>query len=269
MADHKVTYDSIEAISRVAVPLCSDGTYSLWRDTRWVGFESIAELKSLAVDGWEAEAATALAIAEAAVETVEQDHDMPHFRAVWDVSGCEVDVARYLSGEPENMIDYEMTSTPRAGRVIVLCASVSYSSSVSVSSIKRRGHGIAALAFALSRMGLTVELWADLSSKCGRSISTNRVLVKGANDLLDPARIMFAYAHPGMLRGLMMASMHAWPEPIRKRHEVGSGYGQPTDPRQDLPDGTIYLPSVLTDRDVPNAKEMLIKHLSVLGLIDE
>lgn len=269
MGNYQATYDSTEAIAASAVPRISDRTYRHSDGGTWEGFNSIAELKSLARDGWGTEADEALAIAESVVETVQQDHHMPAFRPLWDVSGCEVDVARYLSGEPENMIDYEMVKTSRSGRVIVLCASVSISGAVQPETIKRRGHGIAALAFALSRMGLAVELWADQAVKSGSSIASNRVLVKGANDELDPARIMFAYAHPAMLRGLMMANMHNWPAAQRKMHRVGTGYGYPTDPVRDLPEGTIYLPSVLSSVDVPNAKDMLMHHLTELGLLGD
>lgn len=269
--DYRSTYYSVQDAGAEALPFIESEQYYGALKQSWSGIRTIGQLKKLVRVGWEAEAAEALGIAESAVEAVQQDRDMPDFRATWDVSGCEVDVARYLSGVPENMIDYEMTSTSRAGRVIVLCASVCYSAAVKPATIKRRGHGIAALAFALSRMGLGVELWADFSilgvGQRGGPVGSCRVLVKGTNDELDPARIMFAYAHPGMSRSVMMPAMHSWSDELKAYYEIGGAHGRPTDPIEDLPDGAIYLPSVYSDRDVPNAKELLIEHLSELGLI--
>lgn len=157
----------------------------------------------------------------------------------------------------------------RAGRVITLVASVSYSGAVSKEAIKRRGHAIAALAFAISRIGLAVELWCDLSAKEGETFGHMRVLVKGANDELDPARIMFAYSHPGMLRALGMPAMHAYPEDVRKALGVGYGYGMPIDPKKDLAEGTIYLPCVLSDRDIPDAEIALMQYLRDIGIVGE
>lgn len=268
MSQYNVTYDSVSELCNVAAPYLSDGTYKLL-DKEFAGAGSCAEVKNLAINGWDAESDTALSIAESTIETVSQDHDLPAFSPVWDVAGSEVDVARYLSGEPENMIDYAPVKTPRHGRVIVLCASVSFSGSVSTRTIKRRGHTVAALAFALSRMGFAIELWADLSAQGSRITNHMRVLVKGANDELDPARIMFAFSHPAMLRGLCMPAMHSFPEDIRKALGVGYSYGSPADPKQDLPEGTIYLPSVCSDRDVPEAEAELVRHLRDLGIIED
>lgn len=264
--DYEVTYPSIAALAKVAGKYVTDGTYhELSRSFH--GVSSWSEVENLAINGWDSEADTALSIAESVVETVSQDHEMPVFNAVWDVTGCEVDVARYLSGEPENMIDYDPVPTPRNGRVIVLCASVSFSGSISTETIKRRGHTVAALAFALARIGFATELWADLSaSGCG-DVARMRVLVKGANDELDPGRIMFAYSHPAMLRALCMPAMHAFPSEYQDSLDVGSGYGSPTSPKHDLPEGTIYLPSVRSNRDVPEAQEELVKHLTELGIV--
>lgn len=265
---YTVTYDSIEDIAKVAIPYLSDGSaYGGDLRYKFTGVRTIDHLKSLAVNGWDKEVAEAMDIAETAISTVSQEIDMPSFSATWDVSGGEVDVARYLSGEPECMIDYHPVATPRAGRVITLCASVSYSGAVSKGAIKRRGHAIAALAFAISRMGFAVELWADMSAKDGGYEAHMRVLVKGANDELDPARIMFAYSHPGMLRALGMPAMHAYPPKVRSALGVGYGYGMPLDPKEDLADGTIYLPSVTSDRDIPNADVALMQYLREIGII--
>lgn len=278
-SDYEVTYSSVSDLAKVARKYVTNGTYanSSGNDfdefmSDWAQVGTWADAEALAVNGWEAEADTALSLAEASVATVEQEFDMPAFSAVWDVSGCEVDVARFLAGEPENMVDYELVPTPKNGRVIVLCASVAFSSGVSAEAIKRRGHVVAALAFALSRIGFATELWADSSTTSSDGVpgaARMRVLVKGANDELDPARIMFAYSHPAMFRALCLPAFHAYPRDVRERIDVGYGYGTPTDPKQDLPEGTLYLPAVCSDRDVPEADAELVRYLRVLDIIND
>jgi hypothetical protein len=264
---HTSTYQSVAELADTAKKHVEDvyGDSGHWGT--FVGAKNVTELMHLATYGLPDVEAEVMEIVESAIESVEKDHNFTGFQPYWDVSGAEVDVARYLSGEPECMIDYQLVETPRAGRVITLCASIAVSSAISQSTIRKRGHGVAALAFALTRLGFNVELWADYSTsfKNGRSTDARiRTLVKGANDDLDPARIMFAYTHPAMPRGLNIPAKKAWPGKL-SRHISGI----PMNPTEDMPDGTIYLPCVMSPHDVPNADVMLREHLAQLGIIRE
>jgi hypothetical protein len=238
-------------------------------DPSFYGVSRFDEAVQLAREGWSEGAQGAIDIAEKAVAKVEREHDMPAFHPVWDVAGCEVDVARYLAHEPENMVDYEIVPTTKAGRVIVVCASVSYSGSLSVETVRRRGHIITALILALSKLGYSVEVWADTSAARGGKIARDRVLVKGASDPLDTASIMFAFTHPAMLRVLEFAAMHALPKSWQSAIGVGSSYGGPASPKRDLPEGTIYLPELRSDYDVPDADEALLGYLRLLGIVND
>jgi hypothetical protein len=183
---------------------------------------------------------------------------------VFDVSGDYVDVGRYLSGEPECMVDWPLQPTSAVGRVITLCAPVTWSGAVSDETIVRRGQVITALALALSRLGHNVELWADRTntSHSGARRTKIRVLVKGANDVLDPAKVLFAYAHPSMLHGLAWTYDRTWPQAFESAVQR-----RPTDPDRDLPEGTIYLPALSSDHDVPDAHAALREFIAQLGLL--
>jgi hypothetical protein len=212
--------------------------------------------------GWKEQLDSALELAESAVQLAEQEHMVDTFNPVWDVTGAEVDVARYLSGEPECMIDFPLAKTSKSGRIIALCASITYSGAIGPDTIRRRGATMVALALALSRLGHNTELWADLSGTpmgSGGDVRI-RVLVKGANDELDPSKVMFAFAHPAMLRMLGFAAIEGLG---RDTHIC------PIPPRKDLPEGTIYLPEICSERDVPEADEFLRAHLGELGLLAE
>ncbi len=268
--DISVTFDSVNDLAQHAEPYVGDYLRLREFSKEWHGVDSFDEAKELSINGWEAESDKALAMAESVIETAFKEHTTPTFHPVWDVTGCEVDVGRYLSGEPENMIDYEIVPTTRVGRVITVCSSVSFSSAVSTEAIKRRGYVVTALVAALSRLGYTTELWADLSAK-GDSGETMqmRVLVKGANDEFDPGKVMFAFSHPSMLRALGLPAMHVMPKGWQRKIGVGSHYGSPTNPREDLAEGTIYMPAVRSDKNVPNADVMLIEKLRELGIITD
>jgi hypothetical protein len=216
---------------------------------------------NLARGGWTNELDAALELAESAVTLAEKEHMTDSFnQPVWDVTGAQVDVGAYLMGTPECMIDYPLSVTSKAGRVITLCASVIYSGSLSAETVIKRGRVITALALALSRLGHNVELWADLTGKNGKGELQVRVLVKGADDELDPAKVMYAFAHPSMLRQLHFSA-------LEKRGYRPSQRVLP--PKRDLPEGTIYLPELVSGRDVPDADEFLRKYLGELGLLAE
>lgn len=241
-------------------------------DSDFTGVPDFETAVNMGHHGWQDELPAALAIAESAVELADKEHMTDTFNPVWDVSGAEVDVARYLSGEPECMIDFPLTKTSRQGRVITLVASRSASAAIESDTLIRRGRLIVALALALSRLGHAVEIWADFCETGSDKTSYGRVLVKGVNDEVDPAQIMFALAHPAMLRCLRFGVADGLPGDFRQA--VGyPGYGKPSprpaDARGLYPEGAIFLPELRSGSDVPNADQFLRKYLGELGLLAE
>jgi hypothetical protein len=228
----------------------------------------------MAREGWTDELASAMEIAESAVSMAQQEHAMDSFNEpVWDVTGAQVDVGAFLAGTPECMIDYPLTTTSKVGRVITLVVSTSFSSILSLDTLVRRGRVITAFALALARMGHAVEIWADSTpvdpGNEGRRL-IQRVLVKGVDDELDPGVLMFALGHPSFLRNLLIGARGKLKSPWQAFPQTG---GYPT-PRPSgyvaqYPEGTIFLPELKSDSDVPNADEFLRKYLGELGLLAE
>jgi hypothetical protein len=269
----RMEYDSIEDFASVAAPLVEERYHMGMRtpldDTHFYGDTgTVGAAFVMARDGWDAHLQDTLDIARSAVETVEQEHDTLSFQPEWQVSGGMVDMGAYLAGEPECMIEFPPAKTTRVGRVITLCASISLSSSVSAEQLILKGKVITALALELERLGINVELIADQS--VGSNISdkrmTQRVTVKSANDALDPARILYAYAHPSMLRVIALCNYHAMPAEWQDAMGTGVGYGRPCAPPQDLPEGTMYLPETFSGTDV-DAAGLLTGYLTELGLL--
>lgn len=260
----RADFGSIDELAEKA--FATQGSYASGEffEAAWQGAKSAKEVRDLAKHGWQDDLPEVMSIASEAVETVDREYELMMFKPIWDVTGCEVDVGRYLANEPENMIDYVMTPTVRSGRVVTICSSVCYSAGINAETIQERGRIVTALTLAVSRLGYGVELYADAATRGGGCI---RVLVKGTHDEIDPAKIMYAYAHPSMLRTLIIGWTDATQTDVPKELK-GFGYsGSPIDPPEDLPYGTLYLPSVVYNGKVPPASEELTKHLKELGII--
>lgn len=262
-----IVYPSIESLASEAARHTDD--YPRGLRLEFHGVETWGEAFDLARDGWSERGPEAVQVAEDAISTVEQEHDTPTLSMQWDVSGSEVDIGRLSMGVPECMIDYALAPTPTHGRVITLAASISTSYTVPAETIVKRGHAVTALAFALTRLGYAVEIWADLSLTGNRGrVSRIRTLVKGTNDALDPDRVMFALAHPAMLRCLSLAALHELPARWRKDMRVGRSYGCPIDPDpDDYAEGSIILPCV--SGYVPDADVALLDYLREVGIITD
>lgn len=269
--DQSIVFDSLEDFASCAQRHSGEFEAAHGWDPYFCGAESIEAALSLARNGWQEAEVEALNIVDSAIDAIDAETDVVAFRPLFAMSGAEVDMGRYLSGEPECMVDYELITAPSAGRVITLCASVCVSAAVSNETIKKRGYGIAALAFALMRLGFAVELWADItisgSGFGGKALGQMRILVKGLNDELDPSKVMFGYAHPAMLRGLGLPVGHEFEPKLAQRLGIGRGYGRPAPCIEDLPEGTIYLPEICSNRDVPDAYNMLMRYMRELGIV--
>lgn len=268
----RMDYTSVEDFAATASATVKEryhnGMRTVLDDTHFYGDTgTVGAAFVMAREGWDAHLQDTLDIAEAAVETVEQEHDTLAFQPQWQVSGGMIDMGAYLAGEPECMVEFPPAKTTRVGRVVTVCASISVSGAVSAEQLILKGKVVTALALELERLGINVELIADQTVEgWGGDYMTQRITVKGANDILDPAKILYAYAHPAMLRVLALNCYHSLPEEWQPKMGTGIGYGRPSSPPRDLPEGTLYLPETLSGTDV-DASKLLTGYLTELGLI--
>jgi hypothetical protein len=208
--------------------------------TDWPG-ATWDEAVRLAVDGWP------LALEEADVtvaqlrESAGLSGSVVMLEPTWDVTGSEVDVGAYLAGVPECMIDAVPREISRRGKVITFLVPAGYVNTVEHEVIINRGLALATLCTAIIDAGHSVEIWSgftgwlDLPEAEQRFSGLTRVIEAG--EPFDVGRLIFAVAHPAMLRRLWFGVWDAQPREVAKAMREGNyGHGPYTCTAADLPD---------------------------------
>ncbi|MFK0249316.1 hypothetical protein ACIQUM_31850 [Amycolatopsis azurea] len=206
-------------------------TRGSWAGATW------DEAIRLAVDGW------THAVPDVAVTVAEprgrasDDLATTTLAPVWDVTGSEVDIGAFLSGVPECMVDATPQRISAKGRVVTFLIPAAYASSVPHDWIRNRGAALATLCSAIVRAGHSVEIWCGFAVHLRnvRYTAVARVLTPG--EPLDLGRLLFAVAHPAMLRRLWFG---IWDSAERRVAQSlrDNAYGRPpyTCHEDDLPD---------------------------------
>lgn len=183
------------------------------------------DAQRLAVTGWDANRDRVTTLVDSIAESlgeVTRSEPLPYF----DVSGGSVDVARFLDGEPECMLEYSMEDVAATGRVVRIGVQCNVSGATSTASIAGRGAILAALVGALRLAGLSPEIWTEWNSYGGPRDSKSVaycVRVMEASQELDADRAMFALAHPSYVRRLTWSALDQDPE--GDAFGAGSYYG--------------------------------------------
>lgn len=163
------------------------------------------------------------------VETDLKDSMVSGFDWYYDTSGMEVDVARYLSNEPECMVQAIPLKVMRTGRVIRLYVPATYPGAADTRQIIARGIAIMALVEAFSMLQHPTEIWAGICNESGRRGAKMRtsylINVQAATDPLDMPRIMFALAHPAFARQLGWSVKETSPFADKMGFNRSGGYG--------------------------------------------
>lgn len=193
-----------------------DGTASRREDgVAFSGVENWQGAMRLARDGWHEGAALVKTGLQKQSDKRGSKEKSRRIVRVYDVTGEEPDVARYMSGEPENMIEHRR-AIKKGKTVRVVRAGVSFSGQVSADIVKEYAVAIACAVQRIENSGNRVELWAE---KCtAENIDCNgdqfsalpgvvfnaSVKIKSADARIAPACIAGAF-HPSFQRRFMFA----------------------------------------------------------------
>lgn len=207
------------------------------RATAFTGTRSWKEAHDLALNGWQAKVPEFENLASVLRDSVYHEHVLQDsFEAKWDVCGSEVDVAAYLSGAPECMIEAEPIRIAKVGRAVRLIVQANYTSGTNVSAVEARGAAIVALVDILRHYQHPLEVWAvkkvdnDSSRKSSLSIWIGAVQVQAADEPVNIGRLAYVFSHPSFLRRTMFARNEAEPNTVANIfHFRGNGYGTTAD----------------------------------------
>lgn len=190
----------------------------------------------------------------------------PH--AVVDFFGGAVDMGRYVTGDPENMIDFKLAPSNGQDKVCTLLVGVTANCGQNASDMVKRGAAIVALIDILAGTGRAVEVWVeattwkDLEYKGGKRIGQGNscsvlVCVKPANGPMDLDQLLYMVAHPGAFRKSMFAAWEGMDQDGPHMSDVLSwGYGFPSNDlvHGDTVDATVELENMGQRTEVAEVK---------------
>lgn len=227
--------------------------------------DSLDKAHAIARQGLGQYAVKAMSGAMLALENSERDIARDDLRSRYDVSGSEVDVTRYLEGEPENMVEYYWEQDAKPEPVATIVVSVACHCGIDGEAMIKHGNAIMELMVAVEDAGTQTEIWIDSHQSGGGKTARQAVCVKHAGGALDVSELMYAIAHPALFRAVMLNAMHGYPETWQSAIGVGWGYGRPSyEPREmdDYPEGAVWIAGAGHQRP----QQVVDKALKDLGL---
>lgn len=208
----------------------------------------------------------------AKMETKIEPMLQPAFTSYFDVSGGSVDIARYLDGEPECMVETRLVEIAKPGRVITILVSGGYLGRAKVEDILARGAAIVGLCDSLQRLAHETEIWMEKSSSNGgKATLTHLVKLKNAGEPINVDMLMYAIAHPSCHRRLTFAIREQEPNGerfgiVRGRDCVG---GTVEMVMAEKVGANVVLESVANMTETMNGEEWISRKLSEFGLLKE
>lgn len=196
----------------------------------WNGYtSSLKQAVDLGVEGWsEVRPEVERQFGELETQLSEKLDTM--YNVINNVVGSGVDVGMFLSGRPDCMIDFMPMEQDRMGRVVKIIVNMTASAFVDGNKLKKRGIVACALIDAIHKLGVGVEIWAEMaiSTKFDAASDVYSALVKvhDSSEMMDINKIMFALCHPAMFRrvGFSLFEQCGW----KHRDElVSRSYGYP------------------------------------------
>jgi len=242
--------------------------YSSWTQTK-----DLPEALELARKGWHEGAKKVEQMSIMFTEEILRVVELPMIR--FDVTGDQLDVGRFVNGEPEDFMYFEEVERKETPKIIHIIMNISTSGSVSGNTMIVKGSAVVALVNALEKTGKRVIVdCADgtgpsgYSSRQSKDLLINVVRIKESDGPVNLANLAMMLAHPAALRRLIFCAQEHQPSAIRRKFGIGSNYGRVRELPEDKR-GDIYIAgsnSFLGRWNEENAKTWVLKQLKEQGI---
>lgn len=229
-------YYSIHSFVKEAKKRASKKDASHSTKGSWCGTDTFEQAADYAMyGGWEPQFAPKFRnVFEDLVPKLRKFTDL-HMERFPNVNGDEVNVAEFLNGNPDHMVDWVPQENMVTKRALCLLIGHSISSGCSAEELFVRGQAIVGLVRALSLLGFELEIWSEESLTGSRNEAWSMLTrLHAAGEIMDTSAVEFAVGNPAWLRRLLFGYQEGEPIDIRRDFGFGSsgefwgGYGHVT-----------------------------------------
>jgi hypothetical protein len=237
MSEHIIQFDSWDELihrARLGGSELTDGQRASRRTNATAkeatGVESFQEAVGLLVGGWVEGRDRVKDIASRISSVIAPLMLKPD--ATFSESGDEVDVPRFISGEPEHFIEYTMRQTKGFGRIAAIGLNIALASYTPRSVFENRGGALLALIDALESSGVRCELYLSHAVEAEKKSHHEWVVkAKHADQPYEVDRLAFAFIHPAMTRRIGWSIRETIKGAKGFGFCEGGGYGGPVNSR--------------------------------------
>ncbi len=143
-----------------------------------------------------------------------------------DTAGSQVDMSRFMRGDPENMV--EVVRARRAAPVLRIAVERAVPSHTPADTIRSVGTSVLAVIENLRTAGVAAEIWAtfSLSGITNKKHST-QVLIQEAGRPIDVDRLAYWTCNPSALRRICFGIWEQQDEEFIKEFNIFGNYGYP------------------------------------------
>ena len=193
-----------------------------------LGYDRAVEM---VVTGWQEKAQEL----ENLADRMSADYEAQGHTWVFSDSGDDIDVSRFLDGEPDHWIEHR----PTEAREITVKVDLSYNANVGASQAFKRGAAVYAVVRALEKAGVSVAVVGLLSSESNFGSNNyyyNEIELKKAKEYIDPSRLAYFLAHPAFFRRLGFRLKECYGKENNVFTSVTANYGHSYNVLELIPD---------------------------------
>lgn len=191
--------------------------HSKQNDKRFTGTSSFDEALELLQHGWDSGTKQ---INEGL--KVQKSETNIKQKTVYDVTGFQCSVPRYLQGIPTNMVNKR--NVKQNNKIVTINKNITYSSKTSQKEIIEQSVKVIKVADELERKGYRCNINIMFVTRSHSTTSVTKVRIKDSSQKMNIKQMAFPIAHPSMLRRVMFALVERYPECDNRGFTFGYGY---------------------------------------------